>query len=125
LEAALTMRFISQVIYDWGCRCFGIEHMQNRQVRAVRLLEEAIELCQAVSVSENQVVQVVDVVYRRPPGSERQELGGVLLTAHALAVARGWDPEHVLEDEVHRCLSKPPEHFAARNQEKLDLGLTG
>ena len=33
------------------------------------------------------------------------------------------EPDDLLEKELARVLSKPPEHFAKRNQEKVDSGL--
>jgi hypothetical protein len=119
------MSFVTKVIFDWGARCFGLDHMYDKKVRALRLLEEAAELCQSVDVSADQVRRCVDVVYGRPPGSAQQELGGVLVCAHAFAAGQGWQIDDVLEREVHRCLRKTPEHFKNRNDEKLALGLTG
>lgn len=99
--------------------------MFDKKVRALRLLEETVELCQAVEVPRDQVARCISVVYARSPGRPEQELGGVLVCAHAFAAARAWDVDEILQREVHRCLSKSPDEFKKRNEEKLNLGLTG
>ena len=118
-------KILERIIFDWGVRCFGIEHMANPRVRAVRLVEEAVELAQSVGVEAAQLRKLVNMVYSRPPGVMYQELGGVMVTTSAFCSCVGIDAEHVLEAEVRRCLKKSPEHFAKRNQEKLQLGMTG
>lgn len=117
---------LSQLAFDWGMRCFTPEHMYNRPVRALRLAEEAVETAQVCEVPIEMMHTLVDVVYSRQRGSLRQELGGVLLTTAVLTLAAGeGDPEEVFFDELARVLRKTPEHFAKRNEEKLQLGLTG
>lgn len=119
------LRLVKGLVVDWGMRCFGVEHMINYQVRALRLVGEAIELAQAVDVPVDRLHACVGVVYSRPKGDTLQELGGVFITAIAMAGCCGFAIEDVIETELHRCLSKTPEHFAERNKEKLNLGLTG
>ena len=110
---------IHQIAYDWAVRCFGIDHVQNRQVRALRLVEEAVELCQAVGVQEVMVGQVTKNVYQRPPGDVYQELGGVMMTATVFALSTGVDPDQAFLDELRRVLNKSVENFAKRNREKI------
>jgi NTP pyrophosphatase (non-canonical NTP hydrolase) len=117
------MKGTTKIAYDWAVRCFGWDHVQNRRMRALRLLEEAVELAQAVGVSREKCELTVDVVYGRAPGLPSQELGGVLLTATVLAGAFGEDPQDVLERELGRVLAKPVEHFTKRNDQKIALGL--
>ena len=107
---------------DWAQRCFGWEHVGNRKERALRLVEEAIELCQAVDVDADKVQEVVKSVYSRPHGDPVQEMGGVLLTAYvmSLSVLR-WDPDEIFLRELMRVLSKPAAEFKARNDEKISL----
>jgi hypothetical protein len=112
--------------YDWGIRCFGKDHMQNRAVRALRLVEEAVEAAQVCNTPKEQLHQLIDVVYSRPHGTLRQELGGVLVTTGVLAVAAiGESLDQLLFDELQRCLSKDPAHFTQRNEDKIQLGLSG
>lgn len=63
---------------QWACRCFGEQVTADRKERALRVLEEAIELAQAEGIEVNQAANLVGYVYSRPPGEPSQELGGDL-----------------------------------------------
>lgn len=118
-----TMTYLSKIAADWALRCFGGPHVINLGLRALRTVEEAIELCQALDVPADKVLQVVRNVYSKPPGRASQELGGVLLTAVILAEAMHKDAEELLARELRRVLDKPADHYTKRNQAKVDLGL--
>jgi NTP pyrophosphatase (non-canonical NTP hydrolase) len=118
------MRTTTKLALDWACRSFGDEHVYNGPIRALRLAEEAVELAQAYGIPKDKVIDLIGIVYSRPAGIPSQELGGVMMTTTVLAASLGHDPEMYLENELRRVLAKPVHHFAQRNQEKLDLGLT-
>ena len=120
-----TINSLTRIAVEWGCRCFGADHMTNRPLRALRFAEEAIELAQACGVSEDKALEVVKIVYSRPRGLAHQEVGGSMVTLTVLCHALGIDLEDAFESEIRRCLAKDPAHFAERNKQKLDLGLTG
>jgi NTP pyrophosphatase (non-canonical NTP hydrolase) len=119
MRAALT-----RIVVDWGVRAFA-RTCANYRVRALRLAEEVVEMAQALDVPEEQLADLVRVVYARPRGEAFQEVGGVQVRLVVLCAALGIDPDEALEAEVRRVLSKSPEHFAERNKQKIDLGLTG
>ena len=119
------MDVLTRIAWDWGVRCFGVAHMTDVRVRAVRMLEEATEAAQAAGVGVVQAQAVVHTVYQRPAGAVAQELGGTLLTTACMCACGNFQPEHLFELELRRVLDKPTEHFTARNQSKLDMGLTG
>jgi NTP pyrophosphatase (non-canonical NTP hydrolase) len=114
---------LDQIARDWGVRCFGVTHMSNPKIRALRMLEEALELVQALDIAHGVVLTQVAEVFNRLPGKVRQELGGTILTLRMLCEALGLDAEEVYADELRRCLGKDPEHFRKRNEEKLRRGL--
>lgn len=114
---------LDRIAFDWGERCFGQNHMFNLQLRALRMLEEALEFCQAVEVKPELMRKQVEEVCSRPRGDHYQEMGGLILTTRMICVAMNWDPEELYLCEIRRCLSKDPKDFAKRNQEKLMLGL--
>lgn len=119
------MSTLSRLACDWAIRAFGPDHVNDRKVRSLRIVEEAIELCQAYGVDKEKVALAVNEVYGRPPGEPTQELGGVLLTTYIMCASRGnEEPDDVMEVELARVLAKPVEHFAARNQAKLNAGLS-
>lgn len=114
---------LTNIAHDWGVRCFGQEHMDNKAIRALRFAEEAIELAQVCEVPEEKMRELVRIVYSRPVGDTHQEVGGCMVTLSVLAHVLQIDLESAFETEVRRCLKKTPAEFAARNAEKISLGL--
>lgn len=120
------MRPLSQLNYDWAVRCFGLEHVHDRRVRALRLLEEAIELAQSVGVPREQVELCTGIVYQKPPGNPRREAEGVAVTATLFATVHlQSEIEALLLDALRTVSAKPPEYYAERNERKIKMGLTG
>lgn len=117
------IRTLTDIAYEWGCRCFGAAHMLNTHTRALRFAEESIELAQACRVSKETMHRLVDMIYAKAPGSQFQEAGGVMVTFSVLCKILEIDPEKAFDVEVRRCLSKDQKDFAARNQQKNDMGL--
>jgi NTP pyrophosphatase (non-canonical NTP hydrolase) len=117
------VELLEKISYDWGVRAFGIEHMRDRRVRGIRFVEEAVELAQALQCDKETLHKVIDVVYSRDPGGVHQEIGGCMVTLSVICNLLGVDLEKAFEVEVFRVLSKSPEHFAKRNQDKIDMGL--
>lgn len=117
------MRVLARIALDWATRCFGPEHVTNWGIRALRLVEEAIELCQALGVPKEKVLLCTETVYARPVGDAQQELGGVLLTTHILCESMALDADDIFERELRRVLKKPVREMTKRNEDKLTLGL--
>lgn len=112
----------SALIWDWGVKAFGIDHMTSVPQRGLRLAEEAIELAQACDVKPEQLHKLIDYVYSRPVGPIKSEIGGVSVCLLALSMAVGVDADECEVEEINRVLSKPIEHFTKRNKEKNDAG---
>ena len=112
------MSVLSRLAHQWCTRVFGANHAVDLPTRGLRTVEEAVELCQALGVSEGKVRDIVRMVYSRPAGRPYQELGGVLMTTVILCEAMDLDHDLVLESELSRVLGKSVEHFAKRNAEK-------
>jgi NTP pyrophosphatase (non-canonical NTP hydrolase) len=112
------------IALDWAIRSFGEDHVHNFPIRSLRVAEEAVELAQAYNVPREKLIDLVNIVYDRPKGNPNQEIGGVLMTITVLCAALGFDPDEGFERELRRVLAKSSTHFAKRNQEKIDLGLT-
>lgn len=108
--------------HAWCVAAFGGDHAASVPQRGVRLLEEAIEVCQAAGGDRDMAHRLVDHVFDRPPGALAQELGGVGVTLLALAEAAGLSADACEAAEIERVLAKPLEHFAARNAAKNAAG---
>lgn len=117
------MKNLIEIAWEWGCRCFGLDHMNNRRIRSLRTTEEVVELGQALGVPEDVVHKLVTTVYSRPAGNVYQEIGGSMVTLMCLCRSMHIDAETVFLIEMQRCLAKDPAHFAKRNQDKINLGL--
>jgi hypothetical protein len=118
-----SLRLLTDIAFDWGIRCFGMAHMKDPRVRALRCVEEAIELAQCCSVNPQQLRDLIDVIYARPVGRLHQELGGTLLTACVLCRSIGADdPLTILELELRRVLDKNSSAFSDRNRDKIAMG---
>ena len=75
--------------------------------RALRFIEEAIELCQALGITQDELSRLQTYVYARPPGDAAQETSGVLITFLALCTAAEIDPTIAYFQEMLRI--KQPE----------------
>lgn len=118
-------RQLQERVTEWARRCFGDDQVNTPQVRALRLLEEAIEFAQSVGVDINKVGMLTSYIYERSPGDPKQELGGVGVTWLVAASSIGVLADDVLRAEVERVESKSVEHFAKRNLAKCDAGFGG
>lgn len=103
----------------WVQAAFGVDTVEQR---GLRMLEEAIELYQAAGCDQAQAHALIDYVFSRPVGQVAQELGGLGVTLLALAATAGLSADQEEQREVERVLSKPLEHFKARNAAKNAAG---
>lgn len=102
------LQYLVLVAFDWATRCFGEEQMKDPKTRALRLVEEAVELAQAVGVHCAEVGQCVDDVYARPKGAPLQAMGGVIMTAMLMSKVLQADPISMFAAELRRVLAKEP-----------------
>jgi hypothetical protein len=106
---------------QWAVENFG-PIARNRDERAARVVEEAIELAQAEGVALDLVLLIAQRVYARPPGSTAQEIGGLLITVDALAENRGIDAQYEAQKELVRITTLPKEHWQKKHAEKVAAG---
>jgi hypothetical protein len=89
-------------VQDWLKACFTEEICGDRVQRNHRFLEEALELVQSLGCTTSEAHQLVDYVFGRPVGDPTQELGGTIITLHALASANNMDVAAAGETELVR-----------------------
>lgn len=92
----------SERFKHWTVRAFGKEVWFNRQERALRLLEETFELCQAIGISYYLIEKLLNRTYSRPIGEVSQEVTGVFNCILALAASQNLDLPLIYEKEVKR-----------------------
>lgn len=113
------------LVHQWCEETFGWSHAYNKRTRALRFLEEAIELYQAMDGDIPTAKNLLEYVFRNKPGDIRQEMGGVGITLLALGQMMGISADNAEADEFVRVQAKSKEHFQARNQVKVDAGFGG
>jgi NTP pyrophosphatase (non-canonical NTP hydrolase) len=108
--------------FDWSLNEFGPEFCTPRS-RALRFVEESLELAQAVGLDEMDVAKLVAHVFRKPKGDIEQEFGGVGVTLLALGESLGIDVDLAESRELARVLSKPAGFYRARQEAKAREGV--
>lgn len=135
-------------VFAWAVRAFGGPNGENTgevislEQRALRFLEEACELYQAIvhQVADMETqnggnytirysallargTQCLKIMFAKPPGEPKQEIGGTMVTLLCLGEAAGISVCTAEKHEFERVLSKPASHWAARWKAKRDIGL--
>lgn len=90
-------------LVSWLERCLGKETLLNRKDRAIRVLEEAVELAQAVGIPREKALEQLHHTYDRPKGQPAQEIAGVINAALLAAEALGYDGLDLGLNELHRA----------------------
>lgn len=86
----------------WLLACFSENVARSRRERALRFLEEAVELAQAEGLASEDAELIVSYVYGRPKGEAAQEVGGVAVTLSALCAIANIDLEQAALAEAER-----------------------
>ena len=111
-----------RTVYAWAAATFGAATMSPVE-RALRLVEEVVELAQAEGLAPELVRAVLDHVYAKPPGDRAQEVGGVGVTLLAYCEARGLSADAEEARELARVLAIDPERFRERHNIKAAAGI--
>lgn len=88
-------------------------------IRSVMVLEESLELCQAIGLNIEEAISVVRRVYERPTGRVEQEAAQVGICLLAFAAGQGLDLDTLEDYELERINSKPREYFTKRMFRKI------
>jgi hypothetical protein len=104
----------------WVKETFGILTVKDR---AIRLLEEAIELAQSECVSKEDAIRIIEHVYSKPAGDPQQEAGGIGVCLLAYCELRGFSAEQLEKAELDRVMSKDPAWFRKRHNVKAEAGI--
>lgn len=100
-QATEVNSFQSQV-QSWLADCPGQDGTKDVRHHAYRVLEEALELGQALRISKQEALQLVDCAFARPCGDASVQVGGVMLSLAALCAVKGVD----LMEAAHRELTR-------------------
>ena len=87
--------------WDWLCLALGRAVARNKRQRALRFIEEAIELAQALGLGEHEIVAEARKVYSQPAHGIEREIGGVLVTLAVLCEAHTLNMERIGDDTLN------------------------
>jgi hypothetical protein len=113
---------LEQRVAEWVRTRIGDAHMQPKE-RAMRLLEEAIELAQAEGITQEQVYQQTEHVFWRPKGLPVQEAAGVAVCLLGWCAASGQLLDEIALCEIERIEAKPVEQIRGSVARKMDADL--
>lgn len=116
----MELAFFQLDVLQWVRDCFGPKLMMDKRERALRFLEEAIELVQAGGLSKKEVEMVMTYVYNRPTGVLEREVGGSMTTLAAFCNAHDLNLSQCAQDELIRCRMKIDE-IRKKNLRKPDF----
>jgi len=106
----------------WAADIFGPVALDPHE-RAMRFLEEAIELSHALAIPIGTLSAVAERGYARPPGKVNREIGQSAVTLEMLAECVGFSAEIEAAREFDRVKSIPTEEWAARHAAKVKMGI--
>jgi hypothetical protein len=111
-------------IGKWVRDTLGDAVMYDRHERAMRVLEEAIELAQVEGVSVDSIDKLVARVMSRPVGKDKQEAAGVGITIAAYAECCGFSLAEVVQDELWSIQrSENRKRIRLKQEEKAAAGV--
>lgn len=110
-------------VFDWAKECFNEEILNDPIERGKRMVEEALELGQAVGLDKNHCLALVDYVFSRPKGDVGQEVAGVMVTTLVLSSVLGVSASYELGKEHNRI--RQPEIMDKIRKKQVSKQLIG
>ena len=114
--------YLENRVIEWVRTRIGNGHV-TRKERAMRLLEEALELAQAEWITIDQVKRQADHIYERPWGEPRQEAAGVAVCLLGWCGATGNRLLDLAIEELERIEAEPMEQIRGSITRKTDADL--
>ncbi len=119
------INYLAEEAARWVKETFGHAVYRSPKERALRLLEEAVELAQSSGVYRDQAVKVLEHVYAKPKGNPRDELVDVffctLVYANLAEVKLG---EEVIEEQRLIWSNEMMTRIQNKYEDKIKKGLT-
>jgi hypothetical protein len=106
----------------WAADMFGPVALEAPE-RAMRFLEEAIELAHAMGMPQHTAEAITKRVYGRDAGNIPREIGQAQMTLEVLAKAIGVDADHEATQEFFRIQKIPKEEWQRRHSAKQAIGI--
>ena len=104
--------------YTWARDLFGTSVVNNKQERALRVLEAAIEYAHAWEVSPADMLALVSQVIRKQAGMPKQRLAGVAVTTMVAIGAEKLLMSDLVKNELTR-IRKMPSTIRFKQKDKV------
>lgn len=111
-----------RLVLRWATRVFGTITTRIEE-RAMRVVEEAIEVAQAAGISQNTVEKILYRIYGKEPGRIEEEMGGLLVTTLAMCEVLGAEADELERNEIERILALPEGRVQEKHETKRALGI--
>lgn len=108
--------------HAWVTETFGPDHANDLRQRAIRFLEEAIELYQACGGDQHLARNLVDYIYKRDVGDIYKEVGDVGFMLLSVSSAAGVSADSAEDQIFERNLATPKKEMTDRNIAKNEAG---
>lgn len=108
----------------WARASFGDQAYVSTPERALRVLEEAVELAQACDVPRDVIERTIERVYSKPKGEPAKELAQVGLTSLVMACNLGENFYGIVEEELNRVQAYAGVYWVNRHRDKVKAGVT-
>jgi NTP pyrophosphatase (non-canonical NTP hydrolase) len=96
----------AQEMGRWCKDTFGSAIFLNPLERAARLVEEAVEVAQAVGLDKTYIYNIFTMVYNKDRGELKQGLGGVIVCWAVMCDALGINPSEVIVKAKDDCWTR-------------------
>lgn len=106
---------------QWARETFGDVAFDPRE-RALRFVEEAVELAHAIGLDAETLALIMARVYSRPAGAVPREIGQCLATFECLARVLEIDADRECTTELARVMAIPKDEWAIRHSAKVAAG---
>lgn len=106
----------------WAIETFG-EIARDPTERCLRFVEEAIELAQAMGLSDADLCRIITRVLGREPGTPAKEIAQAQACLETLALVLGVDADAGSTAELARVKSIPREEWKRRHAAKVAIGI--
>jgi NTP pyrophosphatase (non-canonical NTP hydrolase) len=106
----------------WAVITFGSIAAEPHE-RALRFVEEAIELAHAAGLSGAEMTAIIGRVWARPPGDIEKEMAQAAMTLGIMSATAGINLRAVENAEFDRVQTIPKEEWQRRHAAKVDLGI--
>lgn len=111
-----------QDFLSWAVDIFGPIAL-DRNERASRFLEEAVELAHAEGMPRETAMRIVQRVFARPPGLVHKEIGQAMVTLEILAENAGYSADAEAAREFDRVRTIPRAAWTKRHAAKAAIGI--